>query len=377
MLHVQADTTGLAAALQKILPAVREQENGLNAITLTAENDRLTLDGGYEKWATIHVPAQVIDTGTVNVNAKYLDAIIRLMESGVDADIRETPTGANNDSTMLVVRDTRSRDRIPTLLQESMPQKPGSIPDATHDAPGFGHLLQLVAKQAAGDSDNGSAIVLKSIRLTNQNGTLGAETTNRYTAARARMTSPDGLDEGQWLIPASWAPQIKDATKVGVNDHMLSAYGETPDVMDWTLSTPLSSGQYPSIDRFFTPGDTGTVEVPADSLHQTVSRLSRLASAIWAGLPKHMRLEAQQGGVLTARLDDSTEGSSGLERIPDAKCHAPVGFGVDAEYLLSALDTLQGTVTIHLPSGHGPVVMVDDSDTDVTQVIVPLRDTIA
>lgn len=233
------DSVQLSRAVSHV---VRVLDPDHTALSVRAEDGRLVFEAVGEGYSRAAVEADVEEPGEALVAgvrfALYADA----MPAGeVALSSRDGQTGRflNLSAGSLSV-DAR------LLTGASMPQVPSVPSDMTDvDPEVFGQAVATAAAFAARDKSNP---VLTGVRLTERDGRLAIEATDRYRAyvRTLDVDAPSGLDI---IAPAEWLKAAgAHATAYGATDRAMFVSG------DGTLDmTPLVDGSFPDMARAFSP----------------------------------------------------------------------------------------------------------------------------
>lgn len=333
----------------------------------TGDDGRLAVScTGGGRWSRSMVPAETMDGGTAYVPAKWLDAIIRAMPAG---EIRvETIDG------WLDLSGGGARLRLRELSEDAdgiiMPAAP-PLPDVMVevDAEEFARIIGFTAPSAMNPREPG---ILHAIHLHSENGILSAEATDRSIASRAGM-NVDGLPDGDWLIPGRWVANLHRVERIGVKDRTVVFEGG--DDMDLT---PILDGQYPNLDRMLSDDviPDNVLRVDRNMMLGAAHMLKSVNLTGRAVIP--IRIQTDDDGGLVMRLsDEDADGVQHLDAVLDG-LEPPVGFMVNADYLIAALSALTDDEALIAPGDTTPgsrrPILVTDASRSGVHAVSPIRE---
>ncbi len=187
--------------------------------------------------------------------------------------------------------------------------------------------------------------------------------------ARAKQSVEGGRDSAAGIVPRKAVLQTGrllsagKTAKCALTDRALAF--TMPGV---TLTTRLIEGQFPDYRRVIPTAHPRKISLARAALTEALRRVAVLAESPQRGI----RLSLSPGNL---RLSSSSpELGEAEESLPVEYAGEPLVIGMNAGYLLEALDPLEADeVTIEVKDPRSPILLHPEKDTEILSVNMPMR----
>lgn len=354
---------GLSGALHA-MPA-------LSGIRVEAHEGGLTLAAtDLDRWATVHMEADVGEPGVTLVSAAKLSQVVGAMRpGGVDLTLADD---------RLRLDGLGSRATLRTIEEADWPGPPEAGEGAaqvTMHAKVLAALVPKVVPFAAKPKDAGDRIAQSGVSLEVGADGLIAAATDRYRLAVARVDG-GASGEGAAVCPATALQEAVKALGSGAEEAAISVSdGEVAIRLDsgWSLRSRTLAGRFPDWRQAMP--ERGAFETAVDA------EAEELAIAVKAVIPAAD--ERTDNPHATLRIDPSdgvtvTAGGQGDEAEAEARGAEVEGEGLsitfNARYLLDAI-TACGShrVRLEMRDERKPALVVPPDSDKYDTLLMPIR----
>ena len=352
----------------------RDTVPGLSGTLITAKDDSLILqatdlDMGIRK---IIQPVNIVQEGTVLVNAKYFADLVRYLS---DDEVTITLDEANSK---LNVLSGLSSSFLNLYNPEDFPEMPldnvsyiASIPQST--------LKDFIKKTAIAAASSHFKPVFTGILFdfSQESLTMVASDTHRLAIIKSDQISSDKTGN-QYIIPVRILNDVARILEdndsdinVGLADNHIVFY--TPE-QNLFCSSRLIEGQYPNYIQVIPSSFVNTFLIGSGLLNQALERASLLPFD--PKLIQYVKMNFNPNELVISAYSEKM--GEMTEIITDIECQTdkPVELNFNTRYLLDAVKLLNSetkTIQISLSGPLSPAVIKNPSDDNYTYVLVPLR----
>jgi DNA polymerase-3 subunit beta len=294
------------------------------------------------------------------VDARRLTALLGTVEKG--ARISLSPDGHR-----LIARAGRARWTLPALPVDDFPVIAGEMPQAAISLPGK-DLARHLRRVAWAVADDVTRYYLCGVLFNPEAGKLALAAANGHCCIQD-VTSfdwPEGAPDA--LVPTKAVQQLialgEAADRVTIawdNRHMRATAGEV------TFTSKLIDGAFPEYRRII-PAE---VDQPASFDPAAIIRAARATTIVASGKTRSVKLSRQTDLIRVEVVDN--EGGTACEEVPASTPERPET-GVNAQYLIQALDALGGeTVELHHAHPGAPMLFRRAPADGARVVVMPMR----
>ena len=341
--------------LAHVMIAARKQ-----GVTMTATN--------MDRTITVELAAAVATPGSTTASVRALADFAAGAPDGSQVEI-ELPKPEGR----LTVRAARARGTYATLPVADFPplQTAGFEHHVALDGAAFAAALGTVVHAQSNEETrfylNGIYMHRRAARE------LVLVATDGHRLARTVHETAEDLPEGMpgIILPRQAVPDIE--AMMARNDSVELSLGTTLASFaadGIILTTKLVDGTFPDYERVIPPRDIETgFEVDRASLAQAAKR----CEAVIADASSHSMKMTPAAGVLQLKASNGDQGEISDEI--DASCSTKLPIGVNARYLLAALEALGGkAVRVRYADSGSPMALIDPAQPDQwVQVVMPMR----
>ena len=305
--------------------------------------------------------ADVQETGSVVVNARLLQEVVRTLRAG-QVELEATDG-------RLRVRAGNSRFDLLTLPVEDFPRLPDIDPERTFDVPA-GALVTTIEHVVKAASRDDSRPVLTGVLVLFEPGRLTMAATDSYRLAVKETPLPDSAPQpADAIVPARALAEVQRLVGTapdGVVEVSIGTNHVAFGVLGTWLTARRIEGQFPNF-RSLVP-DTFEHDIPVarDELSEVVGRIAVLARQ---NAPIRMRFG---DGELRVACQTPDVGEA-EESLPIAFSGEPFEIGFNPEFLRDGIAIVGGDeVHVRLISPLRPALLRGQGD-DVWYLIMPIR----
>ncbi|NUW45580.1 DNA polymerase III subunit beta [Nonomuraea rhodomycinica] len=339
-----ADTVAWAARAIPTRPSIPV----LSGLLIAAHDDQLDVSAfDYDISVRGTIPADVAEPGLLLLPGRVLAEVAKALPDRAMLNLTATDAEA-------VLTCGRAEFALPTLPVEDYPTLP-ELPDTVGsiDADQFAAAVSQVAP-AAGRDD--TLPMLTGIRVDADGDQLTLAATDRYRiAARDLIWQPNGAPFGQ-LIPAR---QLQDIAKglghgtvqIGIGDGLTSFTSGNRHT-----TVRLLDDQFIDYRSRITHEAAINVSVDAAALATAVKRIAIVAERTTA---VHLAFDREQVLVRAGAADVGR----GNETVGCTLAGNPIQIAFQSQYLLDALNAIDGTARIGMDGTTKPALFRSDDDT--------------
>ncbi|MCR5787398.1 MAG: DNA polymerase III subunit beta [Acholeplasmatales bacterium] len=242
-------------------------------------------------------------------------------------------------------------------------------------------LRKIIHQTVFATSTSESNPILTGVNFNLKNNTLTCIATDSYRLSQTKLALNDSYNDFSITIPSKSLDELNKA--LDQSNEEVSLYFSTNKLLfkfkNVLFQTRLLDGQYPNTSRLIPESYPMTVFFNKDELIESVERVSLLSP--------HDKVSDRETNYSVIKLeiknDKSIEISTTNAQIGDAKeeiiptrldTTETLKIGFSARYLLDALRCLSSTeVALHFSGEIRPVVVDSEKESELTQLILPIR----
>lgn len=363
-----------AASIVQRAASTRDTIPALSGILVTAEKDTLTLqatdlDMGVKR---IIKPVNVVQEGSVLVNAKYFSDLVRYLS---DEEVTISLDEANNK---LNVLSGNSSSFLNIYNLDEFPEMPlnqvsfiGSIPQSilkgfirkTVIAAAVTHFKPVFTGNLFDFSDNSLTMV--------------ASDTHRLAIIRSDQMSSE-IPPGQYIIPVRILNDIAriledtdEEINIGLIENHIVFYSIT---QDFYCSSRLIEGQYPNYIQVIPSNFINTFLIDSGLLTQALERASLLPFD--PKLIQYVKMNFTPTQLVISAFSEKMGEMTEIITEIESQTDQSVELNFNTRYLLDAVKLLNSEtkkIQIKLSGPLGPAVIKNPDDEKYNYVLVPLR----
>jgi len=315
------------------------------------------------------VPAEIVEKGSITINAKKLSDIIReLPEASVDLEIDE------NHKMILVCQ--KSNFKIHGLPKDDFPILPEVKKDKAFVIKGS-LLQEMIRKTVFAVSTDETRYVLNGVYFNVENGKLRMVATDGHRLAFIQKKLENKADEKcSVIIPTKTLNElsrvISDVAK-GKEDELTVEVIATDNQIKFTLGgveivSRLIEGQFPNYEQVIPKESDKKIEATTSGLAAATRRVAILTSE----KSNSIRYKISEGKLtISSKTPDMGEAKEEMDVTYKGE---EISIAYNAKYVLDVLKNAgTDTVQIELTQALSPGVIRPKGDPDYLCVIMPMR----
>jgi DNA polymerase III subunit beta len=315
------------------------------------------------------VPAEVVDKGSITINAKKLSDIVReLPEASVDLEIDE--------SHKMILVCQKSNFKVHGLPKDDFPILPEVKKDKVFKVKGS-TLQEMIRKTIFAVSTDETRYVLNGVYFQVEGGKMKMVATDGHRLAFIQKKIEGKSDEKcSVIIPTKTLNELsKVITDVGKGkeDEVLVDIMATETQVKFSVGgveivSRLIEGQFPNYEQVIPKDSDKKVEASTADLSAATRRVAILTSE----KSNSIKFQARPGKLsISSKTPDMGEAK---EEIDVSYKGEEIGIAYNAKYVLDVLKNVgTDTVSLELTQPLSPGVLRPKGDGDYLCVIMPLR----
>lgn len=333
---------------------------------IEARKDRVTIAAtDLYRAIVVSLEAEVGTPGRATVDVRLLSQFVAGLADGGQVEISLADH-------LVKVRGGRARASFPALEPGDFPQMTPIGPTASLALEGKAFAAQLGSVGNA-QSNEETRYYLNGVYLHRRAAReLVAVATNGHVLARTVLAVAEDLPEfpGAIVPRETVAELVALAEEAGTIALEISATMLRAEAGDTVLTSKLIDGTFPDYEKVIPPADIKSgFEVGREALARALKRVGVFATEKGASRPVRFTPEGR-GLALLGRSDDQGEISDEI----DARTSKAAAVGMNARYVLAALDALGGTDTrVRYADPGAPIVFTDPAEPSRLQIVMALR----
>ncbi|MBS0542014.1 MAG: DNA polymerase III subunit beta, partial [Proteobacteria bacterium] len=334
---------------------------------IVAQKGKLTISGtDMMREASISLDAQVEKTGATTADARMLAQFVAGLADGLQVE-------ASLAGERLTVRAGRARATFPTLSPEDLPtlRPEGDAVDLELEGAAFAAVLRSVAHA---QSTEETRIYLNGVYLHRRaDRELVAVATNGHCLARTVLsTSADLPDFAGVIVPREAVDELATlAAEAGTIELAIGTRLLCARAGDVVLTSKLIDGTFPDYEHVIPPA---TVKEGFDLAREDlILSLKRVGVFDETDRARSRPVKFSPHGKSIELMASSADLGEIADEI-DAQATTKIPVGMNARYVLAALEALGGKTTqVRYADAGAPIAFTDPNAPNKLQIVMPRR----
>ena len=331
----------LANVLLTVAPSADGITDGTVSVTGTDLDIRITTTGA----------AKVADGGSVTVDARRFEDIVRKLPASATIEISDEPN-------TLIVKSGRSRFKLPTLPVEDFP----NITIGGFDSTFTTDLAALLKPVQYAMSDEATRYYLCGVYLHVAGDKLRAVATTGHVLAQHDAAIPDGGETMPGIIVPRKAVPLVPAGEVTVSVSATKVRFAADGI---EVVSKVVDGTYPDYQRVIPTANSNVARIDRAALASANDRVATVVSE----RGRAVKLSFTAGAV---ELSTRNEANEAQDELPAEYASEPIDIGFQTGYVSSTLAAFSGdTIEIAMNDPGSPAVFRDGGP--LLALIMPMR----
>lgn len=350
-----------ALSTRNIIPVLNGIKFELNnkGLTLTATDADLTIQSFIDK-KDIN---EIEEEGTLIIIGRFLIEIIRKLPDEIikieDLDGKKAIITTNNSKYDLNCYDLNDYPNV-SLIEDENPIKLNSLV-----------FKEIINQTSFAASTQESRPLLTGININIKNDLFECIATDSYRLAKKELKLGSKMKEVNIVIPSKNVNELikiiedDDEVRLSIfNNKIIFGYKNI------IFQSSLLNGSYPNTDNLIPKNFEIIVEANTEEFYDVIDRASLLTQAKEKNI---IQLEIKENTILVT--SQSAEIGKVEEKMSCTNINnTNLTISFSAKYMLEALRTINGnTILLNLNGDIKPIIIKDKNNSDLTQLILPIK----
>lgn len=348
----------------------------LKNVLMVSHSDKITLTAtNLSEWISVDCEAEIIDGGSVAVNAKFISELVKSMNDHEFIVLEE-----KNNKVMVRSENGKSKYNVPNYATDDFPKyNESDIDESKMISINGNDFYSFVNSVKFAASDEQFRLILNSIFIRNCGSYIDCVSTDGHRLGYNKLVGDFGANDGiNGIVHINTVPNIGRICS-GVSTDVKILWNEKYLLIRTDggreLYARLIEGVYPNFEHVVPKNQAISIITNTNKMFEIVKRVGLAASEV-----NHQVTISIKDGVAILSSSNNRAGSDGSEELPIDFNGEDIEFSFNGKYLVELLrnvKTEKVRITTDKDAGSAtmfyPVAVNDEKSDDWKGLLMPLR----